>query len=93
MDFVEVVWNDAWQDTENFQSAHGITLTHKPLVVKTLGWLVVDDEVGVSVANERSQDGDGETFRGRSFIPRAMVQSVTPYKLAKPRKRLKTTNV
>ena len=87
---VEVVWHDAWNDEENFQSAHGITLTHKPLVVKTLGWLVISDELGVSIACERSTDEGGEKFRGRTFIPKAMIQSITSYKLTKPRDKKPT---
>src|SRR5262245_51565615 len=79
-----VTWWDAWQDTDNFSTAHGIAQTHKPLVVETLGWIVKDDEVGISVVNERTNE-DGEEFRGRTFIPRAMVRSVTLYKLSKPR--------
>lgn len=92
MQFVEVVWLDAWVDDDNFATVHGLSLTHKPLVVKTRGWLLVDDTVGVSVANEESTtEDDGKVYRGRTFIPRAMIQSVTPYKLAgirpkKPRK-------
>lgn len=90
MQFVEVTWDDAWADDDNFSTAHGLTLTHKPMIVKTRGWLIIDDSVGVSVANERSQDVDdgAEVFRGRTFIPRPMVKSVTPYRLAaiKPRK-------
>lgn len=83
---VVVAWADAWQDQENFVTLHGIQSTHKPMPVQTIGWLLLDDEVGVSVANERSTDGDAETYRGRTFIPRAMVQTVTPFKMTKPRK-------
>lgn len=64
-------------------------MTHKPMEVKTRGWLLVDDTEGVSVANEESTTADGSTvFRGRTFIPRAMIQSVVPYRLAvvSPRK-------
>lgn len=86
MQLVEVTWLDAWQDTDNFASAHAISMTHKPLVVKTLGWLIKDDEVGISLANERNSGEDGEAYRGRTFILRGMIQSVTPYNLAKPRK-------
>lgn len=83
---VLVRWDDAWQDTDNFTSAHGITLTHKPMVVETLGWLIQDDEVGISLVNERSVDGDGEEYRGRTFVPRKMIKSVTPFNLSRPRK-------
>lgn len=87
--FVEVTWLDAWMDDSNFTTAHGLAMTHKPMEVKTRGWLLVDDEVGVSVANEESKTADDSTvFRGRTFIPRAMVQTIVAYRLAvvKPRK-------
>lgn len=89
MQFVEVVWHDAWVDDDNFATAHGLALTHKPMIVKTRGWLILDNEVGISIANEESRtEDDGTVYRGRTFIPRAMIQSVTPYRLAavKPRK-------
>jgi hypothetical protein len=84
---VVVVWDDAWQDQENFVTAHGIASTHEPLKVTTLGWVIRDDEVGISVANERSVDDGKDVFRGRTFIPRAMVKSVTDFILATPRKK------
>lgn len=83
---VVVKWLDAWQDQENFTTAHGIKATHEPMPVETIGWLVQDDEVGVSLANEQSTQDGHDVFRGRTFVPRAMVQSVTPFKLTKPRK-------
>jgi len=86
MKFVVVEWDDAWQDQENFQTAHGIALTHKPLRVATMGLLIKDDETGVSIVNEQTKDDDPE-YRGRTFIPRAMVRSVTEFRLVKPRKK------
>lgn len=83
---VLVTWHDAWQDQDNFASAHGIAATHAPLVVNTLGWVIQDDEVGISVVNEHSSEDGKDTFRGRTFVPRAMVQKVTEFRLAKPRK-------
>ncbi len=84
---VLVTWHDAWQDTDNFASAHGIASTHQPLVVNTLGWIIADDEVGISVVNEHSHEDGTERFRGRTFIPRPMVQKVTEFALSKPRKK------
>lgn len=88
MDFVEVEWDDAWVDDDNFQSAHAMTLTHQPMRVRTRGWLIVDDATGVSLANEISTEitSGAEVFRGRTFILRSMVRSVTPYKMVKARK-------
>ena len=88
MDFplVIVEWQDAWSDEANFATAHGVKSTHEPMVVRTLGYVLVDDETGISVVAERSVQDGHDVFRGRTFIPRAMVKSVTPYKLSKPRR-------
>lgn len=82
---VLVEWKDAWQDQENFATAHGIKSTHAPLLVKTLGWLVEDDEEGLSVVCEISGQSGSEVYRGRTFIPKAMVIKVTEFKLTKPK--------
>lgn len=81
---VLVIWEDAWQDQENFATLHGVTSTHNPMVVQTMGWLLVDDATGISVANERSSEDGKDTYRGRTFIPRAMVVSVNPFRMMKP---------
>lgn len=82
---VLLTWNDAWADTDGFATMHGIAQTHHPMVIQTIGWLLQDDETGVSLANERSSADGTETFRGRTFVPRLMVVSVTPFKMTKPR--------
>lgn len=76
---VVVLWEDAWCSETAVTPDH---LVHKPERITTIGWLLRDDEVGVQLANEH-YDG---TYRGRTFIPRAMVQKVQPYRLAKPRR-------
>lgn len=81
---VVVEWDDAWID-----GTEPITLTeahvqHKPKVIVTLGYLLLDNAIGISVAAEYYKDED--VYRGRTFIPRAMVKSVKPYKLTTPRK-------
>jgi hypothetical protein len=83
---VIIAWLDAWQDQENFSTAHGIRATHEAMPVETIGWLIQDDDVGISVVNEWSTQDGHDVFRGRTFVPRAMVKSVTTYKLTKPRK-------
>ena len=84
MDLVKVVWKDAWVDGNepiNVEEAH---LKHKPMLMTTLGWLLIDNAEGVSVANEHYIDDAGmEMYRGRTFIPRGMVQSLEP--LIKPK--------
>jgi hypothetical protein len=84
---VVVDWLDAWQDQDNFATAHGIASTHEPMPVQTIGWLIQDDNVGVSVANEQSTQDGHDVFRGRTFVPRAMIKSVSPFNLTRPRIR------
>lgn len=83
--FVFVYWDDAWQDQENFATAHGIATTHEPMPIETAGWLIQDDEIGVSVVNERSTQDGHDVFRGRTFVPRAMIKEVVPVKITRPR--------
>ncbi len=82
--FVFVTWDDAWGDAHESVSPADVGEKHKPTIMQTSGWLLRDDEVGVSIFAERCLDhGDG-TFRGRTFIPRAMIKSIDP--APKPRK-------
>lgn len=92
MQLVLIVWDDAWADQENFSTAHGIASTHGPMPVETLGWVIQDDAVGISVVNERSTQDGHAVFRGRTFVPRAMIKSVTPFNLTKPRKKSNVTH-
>lgn len=76
---VIVEWGDAWTN-ELGVTVEDVGASHKEMTVHTLGWLLKDDPKGVSLANEYFDD----QYRGRTFIPRAMVRGVTPYRLAKP---------
>lgn len=78
---VEVVWKDAWVRAEESITLADVKASHKPAIVHTLGWLLLDDEEGVSLANEYFEDA----YRGRTFIYRPMIISVTPFSLTKVR--------
>ena len=80
---VVCTWNDAWVRAEEPITLAEVKASHKPLVIKTLGYLLLDDEVGVSLANEY-YDEDG-TYRGRTFVHRPMVISVKRFRLTKER--------
>ena len=76
-----VEWNDCKE------LGHGVTLqdisaSHMPEVITTLGWVLKDDEAGISIANEFYD----ETYRGVTFIMRVNIRKVTPYALSTPRK-------
>jgi len=83
--FVVAIWHDAWADNEEFVKTEKVDENHKPIVIKTVGWLLVDDKEGLSIFNERADEEDA--WRGRTFVSRGMIVSVTPHKLASPRKR------
>jgi hypothetical protein len=84
---VTVVWADAHASAGDQLTVKELDDYHKPTIMETTGWLLREDDVGVTVANERCLDeGDG-AFRGRTFIPKSLIQSITPViKSKKPRK-------
>lgn len=77
---VVVEWNDAWTSEEAVSDDMAV-MVHKPELVTTIGWVLVDNDEGLQLSNEFY----GTTYRGRTLIPRAMIKSVTPFKLSKPR--------
>lgn len=87
-ELVKVRWNDAWVSGTEPINLEEVHLKHRAMQMTTLGWLLFEDEDGVSVANENYIDDDGlDTYRGRTFIPRGMILEVVPLeKQRKPRK-------
>lgn len=77
--FVVVAWRDAHANAISWFSEHEIP--HAALEVQSVGWLLREDEAGITVAAEYCGDA---TWRGVSFVPRGMVVSVSP--VVKPRK-------
>lgn len=78
---VQVEWHDAWVDGTEPVTLSDVGLAHKPKTIVTLGWLLKQDETGVSLANEHY--ADEQVYRGRTFIPSGMLVAVTPYRLVK----------
>lgn len=81
-----VVWEDAWADGGDSVTTLDAHEKHRATIMQTLGWLLADDDAGVSLFNERCLDKGEETYRSRTFIPRALIRSVTPMNLTAPRK-------
>lgn len=81
--FVAVEWIDAWADGVDDVTHETVRDKHRPLIMETRGWLMVDDEVGVSLFYERCTEP--LSYRGRTFIPRGMVRSVADFPPKKPR--------
>lgn len=71
--FVEVEWNDA---QANGAATFDAAVHHKPCVMYTRGWLVKQDEAGVSVACERYQEEGQWHYRGSTFVPAGMIVKV-----------------
>lgn len=77
-------WDDAWIDGTEPIALAEVHVQHKPKVIVTLGYLLLSDDKGISLAGEYYKDED--VYRGRTFIPRLMVKTVKPYKLTTPRR-------
>lgn len=82
---VLVVWDDAHADASEALSLDDVAVKHRAAVFQTVGWLLRDDGLGVSVANERCLDQGDEVYRGRTFIPRSLIKSIVA--VIKPRKK------
>lgn len=83
-DLVILRWSDAHAGGHDQYDAASVP--HAPLIIETVGWLLREDGVGVSVASELI---DGGYCRSYTFVPKGMVISVTP--VIKPRKSRKKT--
>lgn len=81
--FVTVEWDDAWADGVDDTTVDKVHDKHHPIVLETRGWLLADDETGVSLFSERVKDQS--SYRGRTFIPRGMVVSVSDFPPRKTR--------
>ena len=79
---VLVEWKDANVGGDDQVTLDNIDQFHKPTIIHTLGWLIKQDDEGITVCNEYFDD----TYRGRTFIPAGMIITATPFKLTKPRK-------
>lgn len=79
---VLIEWLDANTGNEPVD-ADNVGSLHKPWVIHSLGWVLQDDEIGITIVTEYYDS----TYRGRTFIPRGMVQSLTPFTLSRPRKK------
>ena len=77
-----LTWNDAWCEAGTEVSLKDVHETHKPVIIETVGWILLSDEEGVSIANEKTGP---DTYRGRTFVLASMVISIKPYRV--PRKR------
>lgn len=82
--FVAVTWLDAWGDTAGDATPENVHEKHRPAIMQTVGWLLRDDEVGVSIFCER--DTEDGSYRGRTFIPRGMIKTVEDFPVKKVRK-------
>lgn len=83
---VLLVWEDAHGDPTRQVWSLEELVAHQPLIVESLGWILIEDPRGVTLAQERIQNEDGTfSYRGVGFVPRGMIRSVQT--LARPRLR------
>ena len=78
-----VVWEDANTGGDDAVSLDNVDAFHEPTIVHTLGWVLKQNEKGISLVTEFYDS----TFRGRTFIPGKNVLDVIPYNLTKKKAR------
>jgi hypothetical protein len=72
MKLVEVTWGDAWTSNSGWKDAKELP-EHRPLICKTVGYLIKKDKHGVMLAGTYTE-GDG--YNAIQFRPMGMVQSI-----------------
>jgi hypothetical protein len=77
---VIVTWDDAWGDAVTAISERDAHESHKPEVIRTIGWVIHQDPEGVKLVTEICEDG---TYRGQSYIPRGMITDMQEFTLRK----------
>lgn len=71
-----VWWDDPQGSATTVINTSTIASKHKPVLMETTGWIIRDDDAGISICNERYME-DGEwQFRGHTFIVRALIRKV-----------------
>lgn len=82
--YVQCRWLDAWADPVDDVSIEKTFEKHKPLEMETRGWLLLEDEIGVSLFVERT--ADQSSYRGRTFIPKGMIKSIEDFPIKRKRR-------
>ena len=81
-----MTWDDPNSSSVEVITEENIEQYHVPEVMKTVGWLLRDDEKGVSVCNETYLEHGKPRWRGHTFIQRSLIKSVKPYTSPSKRK-------
>ena len=84
--FAIVIWDDPNSSSTEVITDENVVKYHVPAVMKTVGWIIKDDEKGISICNEVFYEHDIPNYRGHTFILRSLIRSVTPFKLTSPKK-------
>lgn len=83
----EVVWLDAHSPPAtqvfNISDDAEMDAVHGPAVITTVGWILRDDDKGITIANEYCGDGD---YRGVTFILRINIVDVLPLTTGRSKK-------
>ncbi len=77
--FGVVAWGDAHSTEDEVKDTE---IRHDAWPVLTYGWILRSDDKGVTLAGEWLE---GETWRSRTFIPRAMVRDEVVLRLSTKR--------
>lgn len=75
-----VWWNDAHRSASANADADVICKEHAPVLLGITGWIIRDDDAGVSIGWEWTHTQNTHAafteFRGYGFIPRVMIERV-----------------
>jgi len=71
---VVVTWADAWGEDEDVELKY---IDHAPMITRTIGWLLLNDEVGCTIAMDSYIDEEHQnSYRNTAFIPALMITEI-----------------
>lgn len=82
--FALITWRDAHSDHNQWAVE---AVPHIPLMITSAGWIIREDEAGITLASEQVMDNGSITYRGRTFILAETVVTVQRLSLGTRRKR------
>jgi len=87
--FALVIWGDAHQTLDQ-KTMDEVRARHRPDPIHTQGYILIDDEKGISIAGELMPATNGESeesYRHLTFIPRGWVIEVQEIRRVSKRKK------
>ena len=74
-DIVDITWEDAWADSQNYYTVDSIN-SESPYIGHTVGKVIRHNKYGTTIAQEYGFGSRVDDFRRVHHVPKAMVRKI-----------------